>query len=121
VILQKAREKYPEAKPRIISDNGPQFIARDFKEFIRVAGMTHVRTSPGYPQSNGKLERWHKSLKSECLHPATPLTRQDAVRLIQNYVDHYNNVRLHELLTTLQWLHQAKRKQALQGCNHAEG
>src|SRR5437870_1887754 len=35
VILQRAREKYPEAKPRIISDNGPQFIARDFKEFIR--------------------------------------------------------------------------------------
>ena len=51
IILQRAREKYPEAKPRIISDNGPQFIARDFKEFIRIAGMTHVRTSPYYPQS----------------------------------------------------------------------
>jgi transposase InsO family protein len=74
VILQRGREKYPEAKPRIISDNGPQFIARDFKEFIRIAGMTHVRTSPGYPQSNGKLERWHKSLKSECIRPGTPLT-----------------------------------------------
>ena len=42
VILQRAKEKYPEAKPRIISDNGPQFIARDFKEFIRISGMTHV-------------------------------------------------------------------------------
>src|SRR5262249_44063446 len=51
VILQRAKEKYPEAKPRIISDNGPQFIARDFKEFIRISGMTHVRTSPYYPQS----------------------------------------------------------------------
>jgi len=40
--------------PRIISDNGPQFIARDFKQFIRLCGMTHVRTSPYYPQSNGK-------------------------------------------------------------------
>jgi putative transposase len=59
MILQRAKEKYPEAKPRIISDNGPQFIARDFKEFIRISGMTHVRTSPFYPQSNGKLERWH--------------------------------------------------------------
>jgi len=56
VILQRAKEKYPEAKPRNISDNGPQFIARDFKEFIRISGMTHVRTSPNYPQSNGKLE-----------------------------------------------------------------
>jgi putative transposase len=58
VILQRAKEKYSEAKPRIISDNGPQFIARDFEEFIPVSGMTHVRTS------NSKIERWHKSLKS---------------------------------------------------------
>ena len=61
ILLQRAREKYPHARPRIISDNGPQFIAKDFKEFIRVSGMTHVRTSPYYPQSNGKIERWHKS------------------------------------------------------------
>jgi putative transposase len=94
IVLQRAREKYPDAKPRIISDNGPQFLARDFKEFIRIAGMTHVRTSPYYPQSNGKLERWHKSLKSECIRPGTPLSQQDAERLIQRYVDHYNNVRL---------------------------
>jgi transposase InsO family protein len=51
VILARAKEKYSEAKPRIISDNGPRFIARDFKEFIRISGMTHVRTSPSYPQS----------------------------------------------------------------------
>ena len=44
IILQRAREKFPDARPRIISDNGPQFIARDFKEFIRLCGMTHVRT-----------------------------------------------------------------------------
>src|SRR5205809_442849 len=49
IILERAKEKYPEAKPRIISDNGPQFIAKDFKEFIRISGMTHVRTSPYYP------------------------------------------------------------------------
>jgi putative transposase len=83
VILQRAREKYPEAKPRIISDNGPQFIARDFKEFTRISGTTHVRTSPYYPQSNGKLERWHKSRKSECIRPGTPLSLEDAKRLIQ--------------------------------------
>ena len=56
-ILARAHEKYPNEQPRIISDNGPQFIAKDFKEFIRLAGMTHVRTSPYYPQSNGKIER----------------------------------------------------------------
>ncbi len=98
IILERAKEKYPEARPRIISDNGPQFIARDFKEFIRISGMTHVRTSPYYPQSNGKIERWHKSLKGECLRPGTPLSLQDARRLIQRYVDHYNTVRLHSAI-----------------------
>jgi len=98
VILQRAKEKYPEAKPRIISDNGPQFIARDFKEFIRISGMTHVRTSPYYPQSNGKIERWHKSLKSECIRPGTPLSLEDARRLVEGYVEHYNNVRLNRAI-----------------------
>ena len=45
-MLQRAREKYPEAHPRIISDNGPQFIAGEFKNFIRLCGMTHVLTEP---------------------------------------------------------------------------
>ena len=94
IILQGAREKYPEARPRIISDNGPQFIAKDFKEFIRISGMTHVRTSPFYPQSNGKIERWHKSLKGECIRPGTPLSLDDARRLVDGYVERYNNVRL---------------------------
>jgi putative transposase len=74
---------HPEARPRIISDNGPQFIAKDFKEFIRVAGMTHVRTSRYYPQLNGKIERWPKSLKGECIRPGTPLSLEDARRLVE--------------------------------------
>ena len=94
----RAKEKYLEAKPRIISDNGPQFIARDFKEFIRISGMTHVRTSPYYPQSNGKIESWHKSLKGECIRPGTPLSLEDARRLVGRYVEHYNNVRLNSAI-----------------------
>ena len=77
-ILQRAREKFPEAHPRIISDNGPQFIAKDFKEFVRVSGMTHVTTSPYYPQSNGKVERYQGTLKGECLRLGTPLSLEDA-------------------------------------------
>ena len=59
IIMQGAREKYPEARPRIISDNGPQLIARDFKEFIRISGVTHVRTSPLPPieQKNRRLSQ----------------------------------------------------------------
>ena len=95
VILQRAKEKYPYAKPRIISDNGPQFIARDFKVFIRESGMSHVRTSPYYPQSNGKKERWFRTLKSECIRPKTPLSLEDAKRVVSEFVEHYNAVRLH--------------------------
>src|SRR5207253_698944 len=90
LILERAKELHPEARPRIISDNGPQFIAKDFKEFIRISGMTHVRTSPYYPQSNGKIERWHKSLKGECIRPGAPLSLEDARRLVEGYVEHYN-------------------------------
>src|SRR5260370_5529788 len=64
-ILERAKEKYPQARPRIITDNGPQFIARAFKHFILITGMTPVRTSPFYPQSNGKLQRSHQSAKRE--------------------------------------------------------
>ncbi len=97
-IIQRAREAYPDAKPRIISDNGPQFIAKDFKEFIRVCGMTHVKTSPYYPQSNGKIERWHKTLKGDCIRVLTPLSLDDARRIVADYVMHYNTVRLHSAI-----------------------
>jgi len=98
IILQRARENFPDATPRIISDNGPQFISKDFKEFIRISGMTHVKTSPYYPQSNGKLERYHKTIKGTCIRVNTPLSLSDAQRLVTDFVDHYNNRRLHSAI-----------------------
>jgi putative transposase len=98
VVLQRAKEKYPNETPRIITDNGSQFLAKDFKEFIRICGMTHVRTSPYYPQSNGKLERFHGSIKGECLRPGTPISLDDALRIVGRYVEHYNQVRLHSAI-----------------------
>lgn len=95
LVLERAKEKYPDARPRIISDNGPQFIARDFKEFIRISGMDHVRTSPFYPQSNGKIERWHKTMKSEAVRPKCPLSLEDGRRIVAEFVEHYNTRRLH--------------------------
>jgi transposase InsO family protein len=98
LILQRAREKYPDAKPRVISDNGPQFIAREFKQFIRLAGMTHVRTAPYYPQSNGKIEAFHKTLKTTTIRPKAPASLDEAQRVVTRFVDHYNQVRLHSSL-----------------------
>ena len=75
-----------------------QFVARDFKEYIRISGMSHVRTSPYYPQSNGKIERWHKTLKSTALRPAQPSDLDQARTLVARFVDHYNRVRLHSAI-----------------------
>jgi putative transposase len=88
LVLQRAREKYPQARPRIISDNGPQFVAKDFKEFLRQWQTTHVRTSPHYPQSNGKLERYHRTLKEQAIRPKTPLSLEDARRVVGEFVEH---------------------------------
>jgi len=98
LILQRAKERFPGATPRIISDNGPQFIARDFKEFIKVSGMTHVRTSPYYPQSNGKLERWNGTVKRECIRPKTPTSVEEARRAVGAFVTHYCEQRLHSAI-----------------------
>jgi transposase InsO family protein len=98
IVLQRAAEALPNVHPRVISDNGPAFIARDFKQFIRISGMTHVRTSPYYPQSNGKVERWHQSLKRECIRPKTPLTLEEARRVVGGYVHQYNTERLHSAI-----------------------
>jgi putative transposase len=98
IICQRPRERVPEVKPRIISDNGPQFVARDFKTFIRQCGVTHVRTSPYYAQSNGKIERWQKSLKRECIRPGTPLSLKDARQLVKRFVMYYNQERLHSAI-----------------------
>ena len=98
IILQRAKERFPNERSRIISDNGPQFIAKDFKEFIRIGGMDHVRISPYYPQSNGKIDRWHQSLKRECIRPKCPLSLEDARRIVDGFLEHYNTKRLHSAI-----------------------
>jgi putative transposase len=96
VILERAKELHPEAAHHL--RQRPAVHIQDFKEYIRISGMTHVRTSPYYPQSNGEIERWHKSLKGECIRPGTPLSLDDARRLVEGYVEHYNNVRLNSAI-----------------------
>lgn len=98
IILQRALEKYPGVKPRLITDNGSQFVAKDLKVYLRDQGLRHVRTSPYYPQSNGKIERWHQTIKSECIRPKTPLSLKEARDIVADYVNHYNYERLHSAI-----------------------
>lgn len=98
LVLQRAREQFPEARPRIITDNGSAFIARDFKLFIRQAGMTHVRTRPYYPQSNGKIERFNRTYKVEVIRRFEPDGPDQARSLTQKSLHHYNHVRLHSAI-----------------------
>jgi putative transposase len=98
LVIQRALESHPGVSPRMISDNGPQFVARDFRQFVRLVGLTHVRTSPYYPQSNGKKERWFKTLKIEAIRTRTPLTLGDAIEVVTEFVRYYNDERLHSAI-----------------------
>jgi len=98
ITIQRALDKFPGVKPRIISDNGPQYISKDFAEFLRQMGLQHVRTSIAYPQSNGKLERWHGTISQECLRQRSFIDLDDARRQIAQYIELYNTRRLHSSL-----------------------
>jgi putative transposase len=98
IVLQKAREAYPHARPRIITDQGSQFKSREFKTFISQWQASHVMTSPYYPQSNGKLERFHQTIKDQAIRPLTPLDLAEAKRIVGDFIEHYNTTRLHSAI-----------------------
>jgi putative transposase len=60
--------------------------------------MSHVLTSPHYPQSNGKKERWFRTLKAECIRRKTPLSLEEARRIVAEFVEYYNTTRLHSAI-----------------------
>lgn len=98
LTLQRALEKYPDEKPRIISDNGSQFISKDFHDYLKFVGLQHIRTSIGYPQGNGKIERYHRSINEECLKKQSFINLYDARTQIDKYINFYNTKRLHSSL-----------------------
>lgn len=96
--LQKALERFPGVHPRMISDNGKQFVCRDYKQLLAMAGLTRCTTSPYYPQSNGKIERFHDTLKNEILAGKVLNGIDYAQECVGRAIDHYNNVRLHSAI-----------------------
>jgi putative transposase len=84
-------------KPRLLSDNGPSYIASELSEWIEAQGMSHVRGAPLHPQTQGKIERWHQTLKNRILLENYFLPG-DLERQIEAFVEHYNHRRYHESL-----------------------
>jgi len=101
LTVQKAKDKFPGVKPRIITDNGAQYISKEFKQFIKQAELEHITTSVKYPQGNGKIERFHRSINQECLRIISPLTLDEYKIYVEDYINFYNSKRLHASLNYL--------------------
>ena len=82
-------------KPRLLSDNGSSYISGDLADWLEDQKMDHVRGAPYHPQTQGKIERWHQTLKNRILLENYYLPG-DLENQIGAFVDHYNNQRYHE-------------------------
>ena len=87
-------------KPRLLSDNGSSYIAGDLAVWLEDQAMDHVRGAPNHPQTQGKIERWHQTLKNRILIENYYLPG-DLETQIGAFVDHYNHRRYHESLANL--------------------
>lgn len=87
-------------KPRLLSDNGPSYIAGELAEYIEARKMSHVRGAPMHPQTQGKIERWHQTLKNRILLE-NYLLPGDLEAQIEAFVGYYNHQRYHESLNNV--------------------
>jgi len=99
ILVIEAKEQYPQAKNvRIISDNGSQFISKDFAELLVFLEFGHTLTSANHPQSNGKLERFYRTLKTEHVRRSAYLNYRDACIRMAHWIAYYNSERLHSAI-----------------------
>ena len=87
-------------KPKLLSDNGSSYVSGELAEWLQDKGMKHSRGAPYHPQTQGKIERWHQTLKNRILleHYFLP---GDLEAQIEAFVDHYNHQRYHESLNNV--------------------
>lgn len=87
-------------KPRLLSDNGPCYVSGELANYLKENGMTHTRGRPYHPQTQGKIERWHRSMKNQILlnHYYSPGELREC---LQSFVNYYNHERYHESLKNL--------------------
>jgi len=98
ITIQRALEKFPGVSPRIISDRGGQFKSKEFKQFINQVSCTHIMTSVAHPQSNGKAERFVRTVRGESIRQQSYLDLFDGRKQIAAYIDYYNTKRLHSAI-----------------------
>ena len=87
-------------KPRLLSDNGPSYISRELAQYLEDHDMSHTRGKPYHSQTQGKIERWHRSLKNQILLENYFLPGELEER-IRQFVEYYNHERYHESLSNL--------------------
>ena len=87
-------------KPRLLSDNGPSYVAGELADYLAGKGMSHVRGAPFHPQTQGKIERWHQTPKHRILLENYHLPG-DLEAQIEAFVEHYNHQRYHESLNNV--------------------
>ena len=106
IVIERARALLPAdgPRPRLITDNGSQYVSAQFTQYLRASRLSHSRTRVGHPQSNGKYERWNQTAKVECVRRMAlggrddPEALTEAQAVMARYVTHYNTTRPHSAL-----------------------
>jgi putative transposase len=84
-------------RPRLLSDNGPCYVSKDLQEYLESKGMSHTRGAPYHPQTQGKIERYHRTMKN-VVKLQNYYQKEELERELSRFVDYYNNERVHESL-----------------------
>jgi putative transposase len=100
LIASGCNQAHVRHKPRLLSDNGSSYISGELAEWLDEQRMSHVRGAPYHPQTQGKIERWHQTLKNRILLENYYLPG-DLEAQIATFIDHYNHRRYHESLENL--------------------
>jgi putative transposase len=102
-LVHKALQKTGLAKdqrPKLLSDNGSCYIARDLKDFVQEEKIVHIHGKPYHPQTQGKIERYHRSMKN-IIKLENYYFPEELERQIAQFIEYYNNERYHESLQNL--------------------
>jgi len=84
-------------RPRLLSDNGPCYVSKDLRTYLEAKGMSHTRGAPYHPQTQGKIERYHRTMKN-VVKLRNYYQKEELERELARFVDYYNNERVHESL-----------------------